>query len=320
MGKYLFKRILKGLLTVFISLSVTFIIVRCMPANPAEILVDPLLGPEAVEAMKEQLGLNDPIIVQYFRYIGDLLRGDFGNSFRTGQPVLSQLLPKLKWTMILLIIVQTLAVVIGIPVGIIAAKKKNQMFDHVSSVFIITCISIFIPFLSFAFLYFFSFQFKLLPTGGAYTPPLKAGIDFILDVARHAVLPALTLALNNIASVILYTRNSTIDVLREDYIRTAYAKGWGSGYVLRRHALKNAMIPTITIIGLNIGHMMGGAIMTETVFSWPGIGRLVYDSVTKQDYPMLQGAFLILSIAVVAMSIITDLVIACIDPRIRLTN
>jgi peptide/nickel transport system permease protein len=318
MGRYLIKRILKGLLTVAISLSITFLIMRCMPSNPADVLVDPMLGPQAVEDMKEKLGLNDPIPVQYFRYVTDLLHGDFGNSFRNGQPVLNTLLPKLKWTLILLLAVQLISIGVGIPVGILAAKKKNKLFDKISNTFIIVCISVFIPFLSFAFLYFFSFKFKLLPTGGAYTPPIRGGMKFVADVARHAVLPTVTLALSNVASVILYTRNAAIDVLREDYIRTAYAKGWGSSYVMRRHALKNAMIPTVTVIGLNIGHMMGGAIMTETVFAWPGIGRLIYESVGKLDYPMLQGAFLILSIAVVAISILTDLAIACIDPRIKL--
>lgn len=320
MGKFLLKRILKGLLTILISLTITFIIVRCMPSNPADVLVDPMLGPQAVEAMKEQLGLNDPIIVQYGKYLLDLLHGDFGNSFRNGQPVLDTLLPKLNWTLVLLISVQIISILVGVPVGILAAKKKHKLFDKISNTFITTAISIFIPFLSFAFLYIFAFKLKILPTGGAYTPPLKDGLSFILDVARHAVLPAITLSLSNIASVILYTRNAAIDVLQEDYIRTAYSKGWGSAYVLRRHALKNAMIPTITVIGLNIGHMMGGAIMTETVFSWPGIGRLIYESVSKLDYPMLQGAFLILSIAVVAMSIITDLLIALVDPRIKLSN
>lgn len=320
MVKYLIKRILKGLFTVFVSLTLVFILVRCMPSNPADILVDPMLGPEAVAAMEERLGLNDPMIVQYGKYIGGLLQGDFGNSFRNGQPVMTTLLPRLQWTILLLVVVQVISIGIGVPVGIAAAKRKNKLFDKVSNGFIIVAISIFIPFLSFGFLFLFSYILKWLPTGGAYTPPLKHGMAYFMDVGRHIILPALTLSFNNIASVIMYTRNSAIDVLREDYVRTAYAKGWNSGYVLRRHVLKNAMIPTVTVIGLNIGKMVGGAIMTETVFSWPGIGRLIYESVTMQDYPMLQGAFLILALTVVIMGIITDLVIACMDPRIKLGN
>lgn len=320
MVKYLIKRVLKGLFTVFVSLTLVFILVRCMPANPADILVDPMLGPEAVAAMEERLGLNDPIIVQYGNYLLGLLQGDFGNSFRSGQPVMDTLLPRLQWTILLLVVVQAISIGIGVPVGIKAAKRKHKLFDKVSNGFIIIAISIFIPFLSFGFLFFFSYVLKVLPTGGAYTPPLKTGIEYYLDVGKHIILPALTLSLNHVASIIMYTRNSAIDVLREDYIRTAYAKGWDSSYVLRRHVLKNAMIPTVTVIGLNIGKMVGGAIMTETVFSWPGVGRLIYESVTMQDYPMLQGAFFILAVTVVILGIITDLIIAYMDPRIKLGN
>ncbi len=318
MGRYLAKRIFKGLITIFFSVTITFFIVRCMPSNPADLLVDPMLGPEAVEAMKESLGLNDHILVQYGNYLKDLASGDLGNSFRTGLPVTDVIGARLKWTIVLLIAVQVLTIGVGIPVGILAAKKKNKLFDKISSVFTTIGISMFIPFLSFAFLFIFAYLIKLFPTGGAYTPPMKKGIDFYLDVGKHLVLPAITLFVTNVASVILYTRNSTLDVLNEDYIRTAYAKGWNGGYILRKHALKNAMIPTVTVIGLNIGHMVGGAIMTETIFAWPGIGRLIYESVTTLDYPVLQGAFLVLAIAVVTMNIITDLVIAWMDPRIKL--
>ena len=139
-----------------------------------------------------------------------------------------------------------------------------------------------------------------------------------MDVAKHAVLPSLTLFCSHVASVVLYTRNSMIDVFNEDYIRTAYSKGLNEPMVIRYHALKNAMIPTITVTGLMIGTMVGGAVMTETIFAWPGVGRLIYDSVSAMDYPVLQGAFLILAVSVVVMNIITDLVIAWLDPRIKL--
>ena len=176
-------------------------------------------------------------------------------------------------------------------------------------------ISVFIPFMAFLLLYIFAFRLKVLPTGGAYTPPKGVGMSFYLDVARHLILPAVALSITNLANAVLYTRNSMIDVLREDYIRTAYSKGNSSGRV---HALKNALIPTVTIIGMQIGLMVGGATVTETVFSWPGIGRLVYDSVNALDYPVLQGAFLLMAVAVVIMSFLTDLVVAWLDPRIKL--
>jgi len=309
-------RALRGAATVFVSLAATFAIIRLMPSNPAQLLVDPLLGPEAVAAMAERLGLSDPIWTQFGKYIMQLARGDFGFSFRTGQPVGPTLFSKLGWTLLLLVFVQGVSVGIGVPVGMRAAIKQNRLFDKLSNTAVILGVSVFVPFLAFALLYFFSYKLKLFPTGGAFTPPMKHGAAFALDVARHAVLPTMTLAAGNTASIVLYTRNSAIDILREDYIRAAYAKGWHQGYVMRRHALKNTMIPTTTVISLNIGNMMGGAIMTETVFSWPGVGRLIYDSVSKQDYPMLQGAFLVLSITVVCLSVITDLAIMVMDPRI----
>ena len=172
--------------------------------------------------------------------------------------------------------------------------------------------------MAFLLLYLFSFRLKLLPTGGAYTPPRGRGWTYYLDVGKHLILPAIALSITNLANAVLYTRNSMIDVLQEDYIRTAYSKGNSRGRVLRIHALRNAMIPTVTVIGMQIGFMVGGATVTETVFSWPGIGRLVYDSVNALDYPVLQGAFLVMAVAVVIMSFLTDLMVAWLDPRIKL--
>ncbi|WP_040213425.1 ABC transporter permease [Clostridium polynesiense] len=318
MAKYLTKRVLKGLLTIFVSATITFFIIRLMPSNPVDLLVDPKLGPEAQQAMMAEFGLDKPLGTQYIVFLKDLLKGDMGISFKTREPVTSVLMQKLPWTMLLLTVVVILALIIGIPLGILAAKKRNKFFDKFTNTVIIFGISIFIPFLSFALLYIFAYYLKVLPTGGAYTPPPGKGLDFYIDVAKHVALPALTLLIGEIATIMLYTRNSTIDVLKEDYIRTAVSKGWDDKYVLRIHALKNALIPTITIIGLNISKMIGGAVMTETVYAWPGVGRLIYDSVSALDYPVLQGAFLILAVTVVLMNIITDLVIAWLDPRIKL--
>lgn len=317
-ANYLVKRVLKGLLTIFVSVTITFFILRLMPADPVSIMVDPKMGPEVQQAMIKQYGLDKPIGTQYVIFIQQLLVGNLGTSFKTREPVTTVLMQKLPWTLLLLIIVVALSLVVGIVVGVHAAKKKDQAFDKIVNVIIILGISVFIPFLCFAFLYIFAYLLKLLPTGGAYTPPPTQGFQYILDVARHAVLPSLTLFIGNVATIILYTRNSMIDVLKEDYIRTAYSKGWHEKYVVRVHALKNALIPTITITGLIISSMVGGAVMTETVYAWPGIGRLIYDSVSAMDFPVLQGAFLVLAVTVVAMNIITDLVVAWLDPRITM--
>lgn len=192
------------------------------------------------------------------------------------------------------------------------------MGGPVVSVMVTLGISVFIPFISFLLLYLFAFRFKVMPTGGAYTPPKGEGLSYVLDVAKHLVLPTVALAVTNLANAVMYTRNGMIDVLHEDYIRTAYSKGNNEKQVILHHALKNAMIPTVTVIGLQIGVMVGGAVVTETVFSWPGVGRLIYDAVNALDYPVLQGAFLLLAVAVVVMNLITDLVVAWLDPRIKL--
>lgn len=318
MAAYLTRRILKGLLTIFVSVTITFFILRWMPADPVSLVVDPKMGPEVQAAMKAKFGLDKPILEQYAIFIANLLAGDLGLSFKTRQPVVEVIQERMPWTVLLLVIVVSFSLLVGIPIGVKAAKQRNKGFDRFITAFTMGSISIFIPFLAFAFLYLFSYLLKFFPTGGAYTPPPADGFAYLVDVARHAALPAFTLFLNNVATIVLYTRNSMQDVLKEDYIRTAYSKGWHEQYVTRVHGLKNALIPTITVTGLMISSMIGGAVMTETVFAWPGVGRLVYDSVTALDFPVLQGAFLVLSATVVVTSILSDLVIAWLDPRIRL--
>ncbi len=281
-------------------------------------MLDPKMSAETVARMTAQFGLDKPLLQQYVIYLGQLLHGNLGVSFKSRDAVSAILMQKLPWTILLLLLSITFSLLIGIPVGLKAAKKRNGIFDKIINVVTMVGISIFIPFLSFALLYLFGYKLHLLPTGGAYTPPPAEGFAYVLDVLRHAILPTFTLFIGNCTSIILYTRNSMIEVQKEDYIRTALAKGWDDRYVTRKHALKNAMIPTITATGIMVAIMVGGAIMTESIYSWPGIGRLIFDSVTALDYPVLQGAFLVLSITTVVINIITDLILAWIDPRVKL--
>ena len=318
MSKYLLRRLSRGLLTVFISVTFTFFLLRLMPADPVSMLIDPKMSAETVAKMTEQFGLDKPLIVQYFNYLGQLLQGNLGVSFKTREAVSTVLMQKLPWTLLLLFISVSMSLIVGIPVGLKAAKHRNGLFDRFVNVITMIGISIFIPFLSFALLYLFGYKLHWLPTGGAYTPPPAKGFAFALDVMRHALLPAFTLFIGNCTTIILYTRNSMIDVQKEDYIRTAQAKGWDDRYVTRVHALKNAMIPTVTATGIMIAGMVGGAIMTESIYSWPGVGRLIFESVSTLDYPVLQGAFLLLSVTTVLINILTDLVLAWIDPRVKL--
>ena len=318
MGRYLSRRAIRGLMTVFVSISITFFLLRLIPADPVTMMLDPKMSAETVARMTAQFGLDKPLLQQYVIYLGQLLHGNLGVSFKSRDAVSAILMQKLPWTILLLLLSITFSLLIGIPVGLKAAKKRNGIFDKIINVVTMIGISIFIPFLSFALLYLFGYKLHLLPTGGAYTPPPAEGFAYVLDVLRHAILPTFTLFIGNCTSIILYTRNSMIEVQKEDYIRTALAKGWDDRYVTRKHALKNAMIPTITATGIMVAIMVGGAIMTESIYSWPGIGRLIFDSVTALDYPVLQGAFLVLSITTVVINIITDLILAWIDPRVKL--
>lgn len=318
MGRYLLKRLGRGILTIFISVTLVFFIVRAMPADPVALMVSPQMTKETQEALIARYGLDKPLGTQYILYMNELLHGNMGTSFAKRIPVTEYIAEKLPWTLLLLAAVMVIVVIIGISVGVLAAATRGKLPDRIISILVTMGISIFIPFMAFLLLYLFAFKLKIFPTGGAYTPPKGAGWAYWKDVARHLVLPAVALSITNLANAVLYTRNSMIDVLHEDYIRTAYSKGNSQGRVLRVHALKNALIPTVTVIGMQIGFMVGGATVTETVFSWPGVGRMVYDAVNALDYPVLQGAFLVMAVAVVVMSFITDLVVAWLDPRIKL--
>lgn len=318
MLRYILRRLIRAIITVFISVTLVFFIVRAMPSDPVALMVSPQMTEEAQQALMETYGLDKPLGTQYALYMKELVKGNLGISFAKRIPVTEYLMQKLPWTLTLLAAVILIVVLIGIPVGLFAASNKGKFADRIINIVVTMGISVFIPFIAFLLLYVFAFRLKISPTGGAYTPPKAEGWDFILDVGKHLILPAVTLSITNLANAVLYTRNSMIDVLREDYIRTAYSKGNNKSRVMGVHALKNALIPTVTIIGMQIGFMVGGATVTETVFSWPGVGRLVYDSVNALDYPVLQGAFLLMAVAVVVMSFLTDLVVAWLDPRIKL--
>jgi peptide/nickel transport system permease protein len=318
MAYYFMRRVFKGLLTVFISVTITFFILRLMPSDPITIMVDPKMSEEVKANMLAQYGLDKPIGTQYVIFIKELLKGNLGISFKHHLPVSELISQRMPWTLLLLGIVLPTSLLVGIPIGVLAAKYKNSFFDQATNVVIMVGISVFLPFLAFAFLVIFSSWLKIFPTGGAYTPPPAEGMEFYIDVARHAFLPSLTLFIGNVATIILYTRNSMLDVMKEDYIRTAYSKGWNGNYVIRVHALKNALIPTITVTGMMLASMVGGAVMTETIYAWPGVGRLIFESVQAMDFPVLQGAFLVLAVTVVVMNILTDLVVAWLDPRIKL--
>lgn len=318
MTRYVLKRILKGFITFFITVTLTFLIVRLMPANPVDMIVDNRMTQEQKDAMMVEFGLDKSLPEQYVTYIKNLATGNLGNSFMQKRPVSEIIGEKLPWTLLLMLITQVLTIGIGIPLGIYAGYKRGSVADQLINAVSIFGISIFVPWLGFTLLYFFGFQLKLLPIGGAITPGLEGALTIFLDVGKHLILPVLTLMVIYLANYVLYTRGSIVDVMGEDYIRTARSKGMKEQQVLWKHAAKNAMIPTITSAGLTLGAMVGGAVLTETVFAYPGVGRMIYTAVNQQDFPVLQGSFIILALSVIVMNIITDIICAYLDPRIKL--
>lgn len=258
MVRYLLKRLGRGILTILLSVTLVFFIVRAMPSNPVDLMVSPQMSEEAQQALIEEFGLDQSKLTQYGLYMKELLHGNMGTSFAKRIPVSQYIAEKLPWTLLLLAAVMLIVILVGISVGLYAAAHKGKLSDRIISVLVTMGISVFIPFMAFLLLYLFSFKLKLLPTGGAYTPPKGTGWSYYGDVAKHLILPAIALSITNLANAVLYTRNSMIDVLHEDYIRTAYAKGNNEGRVLRVHALKNALIPTVTVIGIRYADWIHG--------------------------------------------------------------
>ena len=317
MFQYIILRIMKGGLTFLAAVTVTFLIVRLMPGDPTTAFISDSMTPQDVQALNTLLGLDKSLFEQYVLYLRNLARFELGQSFFYKEAVSAIIAPRLGWTLLLIGTSLFITLLIGIPLGVYTARHKGKWLDQTVSTMIVLGISIFIPLLAFVLVYVFSLELGLTPVGGALTPGIDES-ERTADVIRHMILPTVTLVVVNLAQIVLFTRSSMLDVLKEDYIRTARAKGVNDRGVTWGHALRNAMIPTVTVTGLLLGKMVGGAVLTETVFSWPGLGSMIYEAVQKQDFPLLQGAFIVLAFSVILMTLVTDLVVAWLDPRIKL--
>lgn len=309
MWKYILKRLL---LMIPILLGVTFIVFFIMnltPGDPAAIILGDQASAEALAAKRIELGLDKPLLVRYFTYIWDMLHGDLGLSYKNQLSVWDQVIDKFPNTAILAVAGILVALVIGIPVGIISAKKQYTALDNTSMV--LSLIGVSMPNFWLGLLLSLLFALKL-----GWLPSQGMGSGFV-GLLRSIILPALTLGTGSAATVVRMTRSSMLEVIRQDYISTARAKGISEKQVTRRHMLKNAMIPIVTAVGLQFGQLLGGAMLTETVFSWPGLGRLMVDSINSKDIPMVMGATIFLAIMFSVVNLLVDLVYAFIDPRIK---
>ena len=304
MFQYALRRVLISIPTVFGVILIVFLMVRLAPGDPALRLAGEFADEATVERIRERFGLNRPMHEQFGIFVGNLAQGDLGRSTRTNRPVLDDLRQFFPNTIELALGAIVVSLLIGIPAGIVAAMRQNTWADLV--IMIGSLIGVSMPVFWFGLLaiLYFSVQLGWFPVAGRGT-------------FSHLVLPAVTLGASSMAIVARMTRSSMLEVLSQDYIRTARAKGLKSNAVVLKHAFRNALVPVVTIIGLQFGQLMAGAVLTERVFTWPGIGRLLVDSIDARDYPVVQGAVLLIAVSFIAINIVVDVVYAIVDPRIR---
>ena len=309
-----------------------FFMVRAIPGDPAQIMLGQQATQAQVQQVRENMGLDKPIFVQYGLFLKDALRGDLGDSIVTGRPVTTELMVRLPATFELTAFAMLLAVLVGVPVGVISAVKQYSLLDKTTSVLALTGISMPIFWLAMILVVIFGVNLELLPFPGRLDPTTGITaitglvlVDSLLtlnfagfwDGLLHLIMPALALGTIPMAVVMRMTRSSMLEVMGEDYVRTARAKGVVPWRVVFKHALRNAMLPTITVIGLQVGLLMGGAIITETIFSWPGIGLYAYDSISARDYASIQGVVLYGALLFVLVNLVVDILYAVLDPRVR---
>jgi peptide/nickel transport system permease protein len=302
---------------IFGVIAFNFILIHLAPGDPTSIFINYKMTPTLREKIIEDFGLNQPLYVQLAKYFADILQGNFGYSFSYNEPVLDVIGRRIPATLLLTGSSLLLSVLIGVPLGVIAARKPFSKTDRFITA--ISTVSYSMPtfWLSLILLLLFALYLDIFPAGGISS--ITAGAVNPLDILYHLFLPMVSLTIINLGVFALFTRASLLDVLKQDYIRTARAKGLSEHAVLYRHALRNGLLPIVTVFGLYVAFMVQGAIMVETVFNWPGLGRLTYDAILMRDYPLILGLFLIFSVILVIVNLITDIVYAYIDPRIKFT-
>lgn len=304
MLKYILKRILY-LIPVLIVVSLfVFWLLYVTPGDPARNILGPSAQEAQVKQLRQELGLEDPFFVQYGRYLKNLVKGDLGNSYMTKQPVVSEIGKRAGATVRLAFLAIFFAMLLGIPIGIVSAVKQYSIFDNIMMIFALIGISMPVFWLGLLLIMLFSVQLKWLPPSGFSSP-------------KQWILPAMALGAQSVSVITRQTRSSMLEVIRQDYIRTARAKGQEQSVIVRKHALANALIPITTVIGTQFGQLMGGALMTEVIFSIPGIGRLMVDSIKMRDKPVVMGCVLFVAVTFALVNLIVDILYTYIDPRVK---
>ncbi|MGE7943161.1 ABC transporter permease [Lysinibacillus xylanilyticus] len=332
MFHYMGRRVFQ-LIPVLLGMTfIVFMLIRAIPGNPAQVILGQQATKEAVEALNASLGLDEPWYTQYFSYLGGIFQGDLGISLRTKLPVSEEIIPYLAATAELALFAMIIAVVVGVNAGIISAWFQNSWFDYVVMVVALVGVSVPVFWLGLMEQWAFSNQLGWFPTSGRedvrdpitsithfylLDTLIQGRFDQFIEVLKRLVLPGMALATIPMAIIARITRSSMLEVMRSDYVRTARAKGQKMFIVVYKHALKNAVIPVLTVIGLQTGLLLGGAILTETIFSWPGIGRYIYDAIGFRDYPVIQSGILVIAFIFIMINLIVDLLYTVIDPRIK---
>lgn len=304
MYQYILRRLLLTIPVVFGVSLIVFGIIRLLPGDPARALAGVTATPEYIEQVRDRYGLNDPIHVQYGRFVAGLVTGDLGTSVFSRRPVTTEIAERFPRTLILASISLFIATIVGVSAGIISATRRNSIFDNTSMFIALVGVAAPVFWLALMLQLLFSVQLRWLPATG-------------MGSWLHLVLPSITLGMASAALMARITRSSMLDVLKQDFITTARAKGLAERVVVYKHALKNALIPVVTVLGLQFGILLGGAVLTETVFAWPGVGRLLVDAILRRDYPVVQGTVMLLALLFVFINLIVDVIYAYLDPRIH---
>lgn len=302
MLKYIIRRIIAMIPVVIGITFLVFMIMQLAPGDPVQMILGDNASPEAVEAMRDEMGLNDNVLIQYGRYLVNLAQGDMGTSYVNKRPVADEVFSRVPATFKLAAVV---SIVIAIPLGILAAIKQNTLFDHSSMVVSLIGISMPAFWLALMLMLLFSLKLGWLPAQGAK------------DGWKSYVLPSIAIGFMQMAAIARTTRSSMLETIRQDYIRTARSKGITEREVIFHHSFRNALIPTVTIVGVQLGGLLGGAVLTETVFAWPGLGRLVVQAVNGRDVPVVLGCIVVLSVGFSIVNLVVDLLYGFIDPRVR---
>ena len=316
---YLLQRLLYMVPLLLGAVTIVFVLVHLAPGNPVDYLIgESGADKEMIARLTAEMGLDRPLYVQLLHYLGQVATGNLGYSFASNMPVLELILDRLPATLLLMASQLVFSISLGVGLGVLSARRPNSLLDNSITVFSLASFAIPVFWLGQLLILGFGYHLDWLPIQGMVD--LRAGytgFDLVLDVARHMVLPVLTLTLYNLALILRLTRGSLLEIVGQEYVKVARAKGLSENTVMIKHALRNALLPVVTVIGLEFRALIAGAVLTETVFAWPGLGRLTFDAINARDYPLLMGMFIFISVLVAVGNLVTDLAYALLDPRIR---